>query len=192
MKHSTGRSRRAGLASRAAALCCTALASTALASDDTTRFGPHDVETLFYIAKSNNRDRVDYGMRLDAACHPAGEDPVFPYWRNLERTPVTRHSLGFFARAAYGVSYQKTARTTPTGSDHGLRLKQVDRVIWVTTSRGESGRCTAIVRTRIAGVENAELDSFYAKLGGPFSVDYVDIKGKNLVTGAVLTERLQH
>jgi hypothetical protein len=31
-------------------------------------FDVDDVETLFSIRKSANRNRVDYGLRLDAAC----------------------------------------------------------------------------------------------------------------------------
>lgn len=191
MNRSLLRSRRARFPSLAVGLCSLVLASSATAADDDTTFGPHDIETLFYIAKSNNRDRVDYGMRLDATCRPASADAVFPYWRNLEHKPVTTHALGFFARMAYGVSAQETARSTPTGADHGIRLKQVDRVIWVTTLRGSDGRCSALVRSKIAGVENAELLSIYVKLAGPISVDYVNIKGRNLATGQPLLEHLK-
>lgn len=193
MNHSLRHSRRAAFPSLAVGLCSAVLASSATPADaDETMFGPHDIETLFYIAKSNNRDRVDYGMRLDAACRPASADAVFPYWRNLEHRPVTTHSLGIFARMAYGVSIQETARTTSMGADHGLRLKQVDRPIWVTTSRAADGHCSALVRSKIAGVENAELISIYVKLSGPFSVEYVDIKGRNLATRQPLLEHLKH
>lgn len=193
MNPSSRRSRRARFPSLLLGLCCLLLASSATVADAAEMmFGPHDIETLFYIAKSDNRDRVDYGMRLDGMCRPVGEDAVFPYWRNLEHTPVTRHALGFLARMAYGVSYQETARTTSSGADHGLRLKQVDRTIWVTTSRAADGRCTALVRSNIGGVENAELLSIYVKLGGPLSVDYVDVKGRDLATGQALFERMKH
>jgi len=35
-------------------------------------FGPHDVATVFYVSKSENRNRVDYGLHLDADCHAQG------------------------------------------------------------------------------------------------------------------------
>ncbi len=45
------------------------------------------------------------------------------------------------------------------------------------TSRGADGRCSALVRTPIAGVANAKLDSTFVELSGPLSIAYVDIKG---------------
>jgi hypothetical protein len=155
-------------------------------------FGPHDITTLFYISKSDNRNRVDYGMRLDAQCGPASKDAVFPYWRDFEGPPSHPHTLGMWAKMAYGVSEQGTGRKTPTGSDHAIILKQVDRQIWITTSLAPDGHCTAVVRTTIAGVKLAELHSIAVRLSGPISVSYVDIKGKNLETGQPLTERINH
>ena len=157
-------------------------------------FGPNDIATLFYIAKSNNRDRVDYGIRLDTHCRPARAEAVFPYWRELEKNPVDVHTLGTFATMAYGVAAQRLERKTDQFADVQLLLKQVDRPIWVTTTTGENGQCKALVRTKIKGVQFAELESIYVKLGGgPFSVvDYVDVKGRNPATGEKLVERIKN
>ena len=163
---------------------------TVLASDPS--FGSHDVETLFSVTKSDDRNRVDYGMRLDADCAPVGQDPVFPYWREFERSPPVRTKpMGAFSRMGYGISAQRTLRRTPTGSDYAIRLKQVDRLLFITTAKTQGGRCSAIVRTKIAGVEYAGLRSIYVKLSGPLSVAYIDIQGQNLATGQALEERLR-
>jgi hypothetical protein len=48
--------------------------------------------TLFFISKSDDENRVDYGMRLDSKCAPYGDESVFPYWREFEPLPPVRTS----------------------------------------------------------------------------------------------------
>ena len=150
------------------------------------------METLFFISKSNDRNRVDYGMRLDTRCAPYGEEPVFPYWREFEPPPPVRTKpMGVFSKIGYGISTQRVLRRSAAGGEIAIRLKQVDRVIFITTSRGANGRCTALVRTKIASVEYAELVSIFVKLSGPLSVSYIDVKGKDLATTKPIEERLK-
>lgn len=172
-------------------LCALALfAGSAYA--DPVSFGPTDVPTVFFIAKSNNRDRVDYGTRLDASCHPTASDATFPYWRDLERSPANVHTMGMFARMAYGFSAQRIEHQADGAIVQKLVLKQMNRPIWVTTAKAEDGHCKAIAWTRIAGVDRAELISIYVKLAGALSVDYVDVRGRNRATGELLAERIKH
>src|SRR5205814_1024443 len=110
----------------------------------------------------------------------------------LEQTPANVHTLGTMAAMAYGVAAQRLDRVADAYADQKLILKQLDRPIWVTTSKGENGGCKALVRTRIGAVEFAELMSIYVKLGGLFSVDYVDVKGRNPATGEIFVERIKH
>ena len=46
-------------------------------------FGPRDVETVFFVTKSSDRNRVDYGIRLSERCAPVNDDAMFPYWRDF-------------------------------------------------------------------------------------------------------------
>jgi hypothetical protein len=173
-----------------AAVAMTALPRSSLAKDPS--FGANDLETLFFISKSDDRNRVDYGMRLDTHCAPFGEEPVFPYWREFEPPPPVRTKpMGAFSKMGYGVSTQRVLRRTAAGGEIAIKLKQVERAIFITTSRGANGRCTALVRTKIAGVEYAELASIFVKLSGPLSVSYIDIKGKDLATAKPIEERLR-
>jgi hypothetical protein len=48
------------------------------------------VQSIFFIAKSENKNQVHYGIRLDEACSPAGDSPMFAYWRMLERGPFAQ------------------------------------------------------------------------------------------------------
>jgi hypothetical protein len=155
-------------------------------------FGANDLETLFFIAKSDDKNRVDYGMRLDKRCTPYGDEPVFPYWREFEPPPPVRTKpMSAFSKMGYGISTQKVLKRSATGGELSMRLKQVDRTIFISTKKGANGRCSALVRMKISGVDYAELLSVYVKLSGPLSVSYVDVKGKDLKTGRALTERLE-
>ena len=172
-----------------AATAVTTLTCSAMASEP--RFGANDVETLFFISKSDDRNRVDYGMRLDSQCAPYGEEPVFPYWRDFEPPlPGRTRRLGFFAKLGYGISTQQVRRTA-AGGETTIKLRQVERVISITTSRAANGRCSALVRTTIANARSAELVSIFVKLAGPLSVTYIDIKGKDLAMGKPIEERLR-
>jgi len=157
---------------------------------DSIPFGPHDVETVFFIDKSVGRNRVDYGIHLDDHCAPTNDGAMFPYWRLFESSPTTRSSLGVFEYVGYGLSEQRLVHRTQTGGDQLMRLKQLDRPILVTTKKEADGHCSAIARARVAGVEGAVLASVYVKLSGPLSVDYIDIHAKHPQTGADLVERV--
>jgi hypothetical protein len=161
------------------------------AADDPS-FGPNDVPTVFFISKSDDQNRVDYGMRLDGRCAPVNDDAVFPYWREFEKAPPVRtHGLGMFEYVAYGMAEQRTVRRDTSGGEQRMRLKQLDRKITVTTRRGEGGRCASVAHATIGGVSGAILNSVYVKLGGPLSVDYIDVHGTNPDSGAAVTERIR-
>ena len=156
------------------------------------KFGPNDIETLFFINKSDDRNRVDYGLRLDENCMPVNEDAVFPYWREFENSPPVRtHSLKFLEYAAYGVASLKSVRRSAEGYDFSLKLKPLSREMTVSTGRGPDGKCRAVVRTTISEVDGAELLSAYVKLKFGWTVDYVEVRGRHPLTGADLCERLK-
>lgn len=173
-----------------AAVALTMLSGSALANEP--RFEANDIETLFYISKSDDLNRVDYGMRLDSHCAPYGEEPVFPYWRQFEPPPPVRTKpMGAISKLGYGIVSQDVVMRTAAGGETTIQLKQVGRAISITTKRGANGRCMAVVRTKIANVQNAELVSIFVKLSGPLSVSHIDIKGKNPVTAKPIEERLR-
>jgi hypothetical protein len=181
-------------ASRAIVLLLVGLALFAVPSSARAgepSFGTNDIETLFFIAKSDDKNRVDYGMRLDKTCAPYGDEPVFPYWREFEPPPPVRTKpMSAFAKMGYGISTQKVVKRSAAGGEHVIKLKQVDRTIYISTKKGANGRCSALVRMKIASVDFAELRSVFVMLSGPLSVSYLDIKGKDPKTGRALQERL--
>jgi hypothetical protein len=169
-----------------AAVALSAVAVPALA--DGVQFGAKDVQTVFYISKSDDKNRVDYGIRLDADCFPVGNSAVFGYWREFEYSPVRISGLSLLDRIPYGISSQGLVSRSATGADYYIRLKQFERTIAIATKKEADGTCSAIARAKInAGI--AQFTWVYAKLSGPFSVEYIDIHGKDFATGADLVER---
>lgn len=162
-------------------------ASSAFANDPD--FGPHDVATVFFFSKSDDKNRVDYGLRLDAACMPVGEEPLFPYWREFESEPpgLKTHSLKFFEYAAYGISEQRIKKVEGR-AEITVKLKAFPREIVITTEKGPDGKCVVTPRSVIAATPNVELVSAFIKLKSGWSVEYVEVKGR--VNGKGLSERL--
>ena len=154
-------------------------------------FGPYDIQTVFYIAKSNDKDRVDYGMRLDRYCAPISDDAIFPYWRELQHAPPVRsHKISWIQYAAYGFSEQRTLAKSKHGGRYLVQLKQVDRPILVVTQQDKDGHCASESYTKIQGVKSAKLDHIFAKVSGLMSVDYIDVHGTDTKTGKALVERM--
>lgn len=162
----------------------------ATARADDVQLGPHDVSTVFFISKSDDKNRVDYGIHLDENCFPVNDHAVFPYWRELERTPVRIHGINFVERIPYGFSGQGLVSRSATSADYYVRLRQLDRVVGIALKKQADGTCSATPRAMIGGVV-AILVSVFAKISGPMSVDYIDIHGKDFNSGAPIDERVR-
>jgi hypothetical protein len=147
------------------------------------------VASVFFVAKSENRNQVHYGVRLDAACAPAGAQPVFAYWRMLERGPRATEPLLSREQGAYGIAGQWVLERREDGGRVLVRLGALpDRSIAVQTSRRDGG-CHAEATTSIGGGP-ASLTRVFAQLRWPFGVDYLELAGRSLSDGRVVTERL--
>jgi hypothetical protein len=157
---------------------------------DEPAFGPNDIVTVFFFNKSDDKNRVDYGLRLDANCAPVGDEPLFPYWRELEHAPPEKtHALKFIEYAAYGVADQKMLKR-PGLTEIAVRLRALDRPITVVVDKDEAGKCRAVAWSKISGVEKAQLSSAYIKLSHGWSVAYVEVHGKDPKAGKDLLEKL--
>jgi hypothetical protein len=162
---------------------------------EASAFSPFDLPTVFYISKSDDHNRVDYGIHLDSQCVPTKDDAVFQYWRVFENAPPVRVlALGGFDFIAYGISEQRTLGKTASGAVHFIRLRQLQKTpIKIITTRSAEGRCSSQARTTINGKES-ELTSVYVKLGKGFlvpSVEFIDVLGKDLQTGQNVSERIR-
>jgi hypothetical protein len=158
-------------------------------ADDTVQFGPADAKSVFFIAKSQNKNQVHYGIRLDRECNPMGSRPVFAYWRMFENRGELEPLLGAEG-PAYGVGDTQEITNLSDSSRVRIRLRAFpDRPLVVTVTR-KGALCEAEASTTIAGT-NAKLDSMYLKLRWPFGVDYVLLRGSRSVDGHWVQERIQ-
>jgi hypothetical protein len=145
---------------------------------------------LFTIAKSENRNQVQYAVRLDEQCAPASGEPVFAYWRMFERGPTQIEPLLAIEQPAYGVRSQSIVISTNGGARIRLALRAMsDRPIEIRTWRAESGECRASAVTTIAGAP-ARLFNVYARLVWPFGVESILVQGWSIDGGAVVRETI--
>jgi hypothetical protein len=148
------------------------------------------VASAFFVAKSENRNQVHYGVHVDAGCSPLGAAPVFAYWRMLEHGPSATEPLLSREVPAYGLADQRVVERGLEGGRTAVRLRALgNRTIdVVTTSR--DGACTATATTSIDG-QPAVLASVYAQLKWPWGVDYLMLSGRALSDGHPVRERLE-
>lgn len=133
------------------------------------------IDTVFAIRRSTSRNRVDYGLRLDDACRPRGDEPVVAYHRRLARGPNVTGGIEGLERLAYGVRHQRVTRRD-AGGEVAIRLRAFERPIEIVAAR-EGDRCVAHPYTRVAG-QRAELTDVFVVLEGPRSVDHVRVTGR--------------
>jgi hypothetical protein len=144
---------------------------------------------LFSISQSENKNRVQYAVRVDDRCQPLTAAPVFAYWRMFEKGPTVTEPLLAQELDAYGIASQVATRE-PEGTAVQLVLRAVrGRPIAVDVSRTSSGACQAVATLAISGAP-AHLFDVYAKLKWPFGVEYLLLQGWSVDGTRVLKEKL--
>jgi hypothetical protein len=165
------------------ATCLASVAGIALGGERT-----RDIGSVFFVAKSENRNQVHYGLHLDEACSPSGRAPVFAYWRMLEHGPLATEPLLAHEVPAYGVAEQRVLARDQGGGRVAVTLRALPARTIVVASQAQGEVCRADATTSIGGAP-AALTSVYAKLGWPFGVDYLVLSGRGL-DGREVRERI--
>jgi hypothetical protein len=162
--------------------------SAARVAADEPLLRSHDVATAFSIRRSVNRNRVDYGVRVTAACRADGAEPVFAYWRMLE-TDGGVEPLLLREEPAYGVASQ-TVRVGSQGRVVDVQLRAVgDRQVTVQLER-RGGHCRGHGVMRIAGVD-ARVSDIFVAMASALRVDRVELRGVALDGGRRVDETLR-
>ncbi len=158
------------------------------AAANVPRFGDHDVESVFFISKSENRNQVHYGIHLDERCRPAGDDPVVAYWREWERGQNVRSSLLAMEERAYGLSPRQVVRAHDEGGSVQIALRALpERPIQIRI-RAEGGRCRASAHSLIDG-RRAVLVRAHVELAF-LGVGHIEIYGQRR-DGTEVAERVE-
>jgi hypothetical protein len=144
---------------------------------------------VFSIAKSENKNQVQYVVRLDEHCAPLGSAPVSAYWRMLEKGPTQTAPILDREIRAYGLTSQVVRAHDGSGGQVRAVLKALPgRPLTIVTSRGSDGACHALATTSIAGAP-AHLFNVYVHLRW-YGVDYLLLQGWSMDRSHVVRERL--
>jgi hypothetical protein len=169
------------------------LVSLALVAPIARPAGPEpalrSVRSVFFVAKSENRNEVHYGIALDSTCAPAGPAPVFAYWRMRERGPLATEPLLSREVAAYGVGEPQRIERGDRGGRVVFRLNALPRRSIAIDAAPDGATCSATARAMIDGTA-AALTSVFVQLRWPFGVDYLVLWGRAGTDGRTVRERL--
>ena len=141
------------------------------------------IDSALFVSKSENKNQVHYGVRVDERCELASPAPVFAYWKMLERGPSATEPLLSREETAYGIASQRVSGDSVTVTLRALPA----RPITIRVARTESG-CVASAETTIDG-QTARLFNVHVALGF-LRVDHLVITGW-ATDGHVLRERVR-
>lgn len=148
-----------------------------------------DVVSVFRVTKSENRNEVHYGLRVDRACTPRSETPLAAYWRMLERGPSAVESLAAHEARAYGIGPQQRVRA---GERIELRttLSAVPTRALRIVAVAQAGGCSAGAFTQIGAASLAQLDVIHVVTAGFGMIDHLELVG-HTADGRVVRELLR-
>ena len=106
---------------------------------------------LFTISKSENKNEVQYVIRIDEHCAPGPGAPISAFWRMLERSPTATEPLLEREQRAYGLASQSVSERTAAGGKALLTLMAVPtRPVAVDTFEIRTARARRARRRRSA------------------------------------------
>lgn len=144
---------------------------------------------MFHIAKSENKNQVHYGVKVDEECRPLARTPVYGYWRELEQGPAATSPILKHEQPAYGLTRPRSIQHVTSGGTVEIGLRGFpDRQVRIETFRNGSG-CAARAVTKIKG-QPAVLQSIYVELGFLFSIKFVVVRGLALSNGQPVEEKV--
>jgi hypothetical protein len=181
-----------GLSSRAVphAIVALVLAGAALGDARAQALPSTPLDSVFHIAKSENRNQVHYAVDVDERCRPRGKAPVRGYWREFEEGPRVTDTLRDHQQRAYGLKAPRAITLSDEGGDIRVSLRALpERLLRVVTFRDANG-CRARAFTPIKK-QPAVLTSIYVEIGFLYSVDYIVLRGIRVSDGAPIQERIE-
>jgi hypothetical protein len=143
---------------------------------------------LFFVSKSENKNRVQYVVDVDAQCRPVGSHPVRGFWQMLERGPSVREGLLPREEPLYGIRSQVRG-----GSDApwivDAKLRSLDRLpLRIEVLKTDSG-CVAKAVARI-DQDDARLAWAHVDLG-LFGVNHVVLAGLSVRDGRTVRTNIR-
>jgi hypothetical protein len=98
--------------------------------------------SLFTISKSENKNQVQYALKVDTQCSPAPSQPIYAYWRMNEWGPGRTAPLLGRELPAYGVLDQKVLEKESGGGKVWLAIRAVpSHPVLAETNLTSGGAC---------------------------------------------------
>jgi hypothetical protein len=161
------------------------------AAADAVAFGPFDLRSLFYVAKSENQNQVHYAMRVDGECRPTSKSPVFAYWKRLRKGQRYDEPLLPPGTRLYGASDEQKVTLAKSGGQVKMYVKALKRLPIVVSVDKVNGSCKSTALVTIKG-ESAQLSYAYLQLGRlGITVKYVDVIGYRVRDGAKVVQQFE-
>jgi hypothetical protein len=152
-------------------------------------FGPYDVRSMFYVAKSENQNQVHYAIRLDEDCKPVAEAPVFAYWRRLRKGVRYDEPLVSPGTRLYGASDEQTVTLAKDAAHVKMYVKALKRLPIDIRVEKLNGSCKTTPTVSLKG-EPATLSYAYLQLGRlGITVKYVDVIGYRVRDGGKVVQQ---
>lgn len=142
------------------------------------------IDSALFVSKSENKNQVHYGLRVDDTCTPVERAPVYAYWRMYEKSATATEPLLEREQRAYGIARQEVHGDTVRITLAALP----SRPITIHVARTESGTCTASAEVTISG-QSARLFNVHVALGF-LRVDHLLVTGYAEPDGRVVRERI--
>jgi hypothetical protein len=135
----------------------------------------HPLDSIFFIARSENRNQVHYGIHVDENCRPMGSTPVYAYWRMFEKGPTATEQLLGLEEPVYGLAEEQPVSATTDGFRVRVQLRSTpERPIDVLVFRSENGRCATRALTRVGGAD-VQIDHIFVQNVWPFGIGEVSL-----------------
>ena len=146
-----------------------------------------NADLMFYLQRSHNRNTVLYHLnrlldgKINTSC------PFHIYWIRYEENDRIAE-LSFIQRRAFGISISLMEKSNVNFIFHFNSFKKKE--IFLLSSKDNTYKAY----TRING-EMSELEKLYIKsennsLGIPLTIGYVELSGKSLKSGQIISEKI--
>ncbi|NJL80811.1 MAG: DUF4833 domain-containing protein [Richelia sp. SM2_1_7] len=108
----------------------------------------NNLNSIFFISKSDNRNQVHYGVKTNPDCSLKTSQPVKPYWI-LANGRI--EDLETFEVPAFGIANQSVSENKVVMEINGLKNRKIPKEITIQANRTANQDCQISAFTTING-----------------------------------------
>ncbi|NJM23761.1 MAG: DUF4833 domain-containing protein [Richelia sp. RM2_1_2] len=108
----------------------------------------NNLNSIFFISKSDNRNQVHYGVKTNPDCSLKTSQPVKPYWI-LANGRI--EDLETFEVPAFGIANQSVSANKVVIEINSLKARRINKAITIESTRTANKTCQISAYTTING-----------------------------------------